>query len=497
MEKTLLLKGVKAIVTCDAEDRVYRGADLLVRGGRIESIAVPQAGAGAGDCAVPQAGAGIADTGVPQAGADIAGRSEVAADEVIDGSRYIVYPGLVNTHHHFFQTFVRNLIRVDFVNVTLAEWLDEIYRIFAHIDGDVIYYSSLTAMADLVKHGCTTAFDHQYCFTTATGKTPIDRQFAAAREIGIRYHAGRGTNTLPRSEGSTMPDEMVESTQEFLDDCARVIGLYHNPDPLSYAQIVMAPCQPINCYRDTFTETVRMAREAGVRMHTHLCEGENDIMLERWGKRTLAWAEEAGFIGDDVWYAHGWDLLPEEYAVMGRTGTGVSHCPTPAILGGSPILPMQQMQRAGINISLGCDGSATNDSSNLLDALRTGWLMQAWHSKARGGCISPYEMLKIATVNGAKTLGRTDIGYLAPGMAADFFLIDADTLELTATAHDAKNLLARTGVTGPVAMTFIGGKAVYADGKIAGIDERALAAEGAEVLARVLSGKCAAYQNLD
>ena len=180
------------------------------------------------------------------------------------------------------------------------------------------------------------------------------------------------------------------------------------------SQIVLAPCQPINSYPETFTETVKLARAKGVRMHTHLGEGENEIMLERWGKRTLDWCRDIGFIGPDVWYAHGWELTPEEYEVLGRAGSGVSHCPGPAILGGFPILPLRQMAEAGVCVSLGCDGSATNDSSSLLDSMRTAWMMQAWHSKQRGGCISPYEMLKIATVNGAKTLGRSDLGSLEP-----------------------------------------------------------------------------------
>ena len=216
-----------------------------------------------------------------------------------------------------------------------------------------------------------------------------------------------------------MPENMLETTDEFLKDCERIIGLYHDANPYSMSQIVMAPCQPINCYTDTFTETIRMAREKKVRMHTHLGEGENEIMLSRWGKRTLAWCEDIGMIGEDVWLAHGWELTPDEYAVLGKAGTGVSHCPGPAILGGFPILPIQQMEQAGVCVSLGCDGSATNDSSSLLDSMRTAWMMQAWHSKQRGGSISPYEMLKIATINGAKTLGRTDLGSLEPDKGAE------------------------------------------------------------------------------
>ncbi len=468
MNGTTLIRNARAIVTCDGTDRVYWGADLLVRGPEIVQI-----------------------------GPNLAESLEEPCDQVIDAGDCFVYPGLINTHHHFFQTFVRNLKTIDYPNMTVPEWLDKAYRVFQAVDGDVIFYSSLTAMADLLKHGCTCAFDHQYCYTSFTGKTPVDRQMEAARMLGIRYHAGRGVNTLPREKGSTMPGGMVETTDEYLEDCDRLIRLYHDPEPFAMSRIVMAPCQPMNCYLETFRDTVQFARERGVRMHTHLGEGENEIMVERWGKRTLDWCGDLGFIGEDVWYAHGWELLPEEYVVLGRTGTGVSHCPGPAILGGFPILPIRQMEEAGVCVSLGCDGSATNDSSSLLDSMRTAWMMQAWHSKERGGSISPYEMLKIATVNGARTLGRPDLGSLEPGKGADLFLVDAGTLELTGTLHDPRNLLARVGVTGHVKLTMVNGRVVFADGHLTGVDERKLAREGEAVCTRVLREPCEAFHHLD
>lgn len=463
MDKKILIRNAGAIVTCDHEDRVYLNADMLIEGPKIIAI-----------------------------GENL----EADYDELIDASGLFIYPGLINTHHHFFQTFVRNLRTIDYPNMTVPEWISRIYRIFQEIDDDVIFYSSLTAMADLIKHGCTTAFDHQYCYTTSTGKKPVDRQMEAAAMLGIRYHAGRGSNTLPPSEGSSIPEKMVETTDEFLNDCDRLISLYHDPKPFSMSQIVPSPCQPMNCYKETFEETVKFCREKGVRMHTHLGEGENEYMAAKYGKRTLEWCAEMGFIGPDVWIAHGWELTPEEYDVLGREGTGVSHCPTPAILGGFPILPMKDMMDRGVIISLGCDGSATNDSSSLLDAMRLAWMMQSFYSKERGGAISPYDMLKIATVNGARTLGRTDIGSLEPGKGADLFAIDTRGLELTGALHDPRNLLARTGVTGCVNMTMINGRVVYADGELKGVDEQRLAREGEEVCSRVLRDRCDAFRSL-
>lgn len=449
----ILIKNAKAIVTCDENDNVFYDSDMLIDGPKIEAI-----------------------------GKDI----EAEGAEVIDASGKFVYPGLVNTHHHFFQTFVRNMTTIDYPNLTVMDWIDKIYRIFQKIDDNVIYYSSLTAMADLLKHGCTTAFDHQYCYTTATGKRPVDRQMEAAAQLGIRYSAGRGGNTLPREKGSSIPAPMVESTDEFIKDCERLIEKYHDSKPYAMNQIIVAPCQPINCYKDTFTESLKLARDKGVRLHTHLGEGESEGIKERYGMRTVEWCREMGFVGEDVFYAHAWELTPEEYKVLAETKTGISHCPAPAVLGGFPILDIKWLQEQGILVSLGCDGSATNDSSNELDALRMAYLMQSYHTKERGGCVSSYDMLKVATVNGAKMLGRPELGSLEVDKGADLFMIDTNKLELTGALHDPKNLLARVGVTGPVWMTMVNGKVVYKDGHLTGVDEEKLAREGEEVCTKVL-----------
>ena len=457
----VLIKKAKAIVSCDGSDTVYYDSDILIEGPRIVRI-----------------GKDIRD---PDA-------------KLIRAESQFIYPGLVNTHHHFFQTFVRNLLAVDFPNMSVIEWLDEIYEIFKLITSDAVYYSSLTAMTDLIKHGCTTAFDHQYCYPRAAGKELVDRQMEAAALLGLRYHAGRGANTLPRSEGSTIPDEMLETTDEFLKDCDRLIDSYHDGGEFGMSRIVIAPCQPVNSYKETFMESAALARSRGVYLHTHLGEGENAPMLERWGCRTLEWCEEIGFTGPDVWYAHGWELTPGEYGIMSGTGTGLSHCPAPAILGGFPIIDIPAMQKSGMALSLGCDGSATNDSSNLLDSLRTAYLMQTFHSKERGGCPTPYQMLKIATVGGARILGRSDIGSLEPGKAADLFMIDTAKLELAGASHDPANLIARTGVTGPVGLTMINGKVVWEDGRMPGVDEVLLYREAEKVCDLSIRNRSSVYK---
>lgn len=450
----ILLKNPDAVVSCDHENRVHHNCHLIVEDEKIISIT---------DQVDPAA----------------------SFDEIIDCSGKVLYPGLINTHHHFFQTFVRNRLSIDYPSMTVIEWLDKIYRVFAHIDEEMIYYSSLTAMSDLVKHGCTTAFDHQYCHTKPNGIKMLDQQMKAAKEIGIRYVGGRGGNTLPREKGSTIPAPMLETTDEFITDCERLIYAYHDHRPFAMTQIVVAPCQPMNCYSETFVESVNLARKHGVYMHTHLGEGENALMEERYEKRTLDWCEERGFIGEDVWFAHCWELTPEEFEKLGRYGSGVSHCPAPAVLGGFPILDMKQIQVAGALLSLGCDGSATNDSSNLLDTLRMTYIMQAWHSKARGGCVTPYDVLLMATNGGAKTLGRPELGSLEPGKAADLFALDLNHLEYVGGLHDVANIIPRMGITGQVDFTMINGRIVFRDGELQLVNEYELKREADKCQQRI------------
>ncbi|MEM9787916.1 MAG: amidohydrolase family protein, partial [Pseudomonadota bacterium] len=269
----VLIKDCAAIVT-SANDPVFWDQDILCEGGAITQIG-------------------------PNLTCDDA--------EIIDGTGLFVYPGLVNTHHHFFQCFVRNRAELDWTRYSVIEWLDRIYPIFSRLTEDCFYHSSVVAMAELIKHGCTTAFDHQYCFPQHAGSRIIDRQFEAAELMGIRFHAGRGGNTLPKSAGSTIPDAMLESTDAFIADCERVIDAFHDPAPLSMRQVAVAPCQPVNCYRETFEQSVALARDKGVILHSHVGEGESPVIEQVHGMRTVDYCEALGFAGPDTFYAHGWE----------------------------------------------------------------------------------------------------------------------------------------------------------------------------------------------
>ena len=401
-----------------------------------------------------------------------------------DASGWFVYPGLVNTHHHFFQTFVRNRADLDWTRLSLIEWLDLIYPIFARLTEDCFYHSSLTAMAELIKHGCTTAMDHQYCFPRHAGTRLIDRQFEAAELLGMRFHAGRGGNTLPKSEGSTIPDEMLETTDGFIADCERVIDSYHDPARFAMRRVVVAPCQPVNCYRDTMVQSVALARDKGVVLHTHAGEGESPVMEMRTGQRTVAYLEDMGFAGPDTFYAHCWELTEGELARLAATGTGVSHCPEPVYLVGAEITDIPAMEALGIRLSLGADGAASNDNSNLMHCVHSAYMLQCLAARTRSHPVpEPATFLDYATKGGASALGRDDIGRLSPGMAADLFAIDTRRMDYVGTRHDPLSLIAKVGIGSPTDLTMINGRIVWENGAFTTADERQMFRDAEQALA--------------
>ncbi len=411
-----------------------------------------------------------------------------ADTQVIDASGWFVYPGLINTHHHFFQTFVRNRADLDWTKLSVLQWLDRIYPIFARLTEECFYHSSVVAMAELIKHGCTTAFDHQYNFPRHAGSRIVDRQFEAADLFGLRFHAGRGGNTLPKSEGSTIPDEMLETTGGFLADCERLIDQYHDAGAFSLRQVVISPCQPVNCYRDTFVESVRLARDKGVFLHSHVGEGESPVMQARTGKRTVDYLEEMGFCGPDTFYAHAWELTHSELAQLAATNTGVSHCPEPVYLVGAEVTDIPAMQALGLRIGLGVDGAASNDNSNLMHCIHSAYMLQCLVASGRKHPVpDPAQFLHYATQGGADLLGRRDLGSLAVGMAADLFAIDTRKLDYVGTRHDPVSLIAKVGVGAPTDLTMANGRILWQNGTFPGLDEWQLFAKAEEALHRTLT----------
>ena len=453
-----LLKSCAAIVR-SAHLPVLRGQDILIQGPAIAAIG-------------PNLSAGPLPAGT----------------QVIDASGWFVYPGLINTHHHFFQTFVRNRADLDWTKLSVLQWLDRIYPIFARLTEECFYHSSVVAMAELIKHGCTTAFDHQYNFPRHAGSRIVDRQFEAADLFGLRFHAGRGGNTLPKSEGSTIPDEMLETTDGFLADCERLIDQYHDAGDFSLRQVVISPCQPVNCYRDTFVESVRLARDKGVFLHSHVGEGESPVMQARTGKRTVDYLEEMGFCGPDTFYAHAWELTHSELAQLAATNTGVSHCPEPVYLVGAEVTDIPAMQALGLRIGLGVDGAASNDNSNLMHCIHSAYMLQCLVASGRKHPVpDPGQFLHYATQGGAELLGRRDIGSLGVGLAADLFAIDTRKMDYVGTRHDPVSLIAKVGVGTTTDLTMANGRILWQNGAFPGLDEGKLFAEAEAALHRTLT----------
>ncbi len=353
------------------------------------------------------------------------------ADHVIDASGMIILPGLVNTHHHLYQTLTRAVPTAQ--DATLFEWLKALYPIWAGLTSEAIYTSALVGMAELMLSGCTTASDHLYIYPN---DCRIDDEIRAAQEIGIRFHASRGAMSLGESKGGLPPDSVVEDEGLILKDTQRAIETYHDPRPYAMLRIVVAPCSPFSVTPNLMREAASLARSYGVRLHTHLAEtlDEEAFCLRQFGRRPVGYAEELGWVGDDVWYAHGVHVNVSEIGLLARTGTGVCHCPSSNMRLASGIAPVRAYLDAGVRVGLGVDGSASNDSSHMLAEARQALLLQRVSGNPAG--LRAREALWLATRGGAAVLGRDDIGQLAPGKAADLIGFRLDCLDYAGALHD-------------------------------------------------------------
>jgi len=410
---------------------------------------------------------------------------DVVADDVIWASGMYVYPGLINTHHHLYQTFTRNLPGVQ--NLELFDWLRALYRIWRGLTPEMVYYSTLTGLGELLKYGCTTSVDHHYVFPRQAESTLIDRQIEAAAELGMRFHPCRGSMSLGESSGGLPPDDVVQTTDEILRDSQRLIECYHDPDPGSMCQIALAPCSPFSVSADLLKQTAELAREYGVRLHTHLAEtlDEERFCIEAVGMRPLAYMESLGWLGSDVWYAHGVHFSDEEIRLLAQTQTGVAHCPTSNQKLCSGRALVERLLQTGVPVGLAVDGSASNDCSNMLAEIRTAYLL---HRLAIGNqAPTPADILDLATNGGARLIGRPELGSIEEGKAADMFLVTADTLEWVGADFDPASALATIGLCRPVDYTIVAGKIVVKDGRLVNIDETAVARKARELSRRLCS----------
>lgn len=441
-----LIRGADVVVTMDATRRELKGADVLLRDHRIAAV-----------------GPGLSTIGT-----------------VIDAVGCVVTPGLVNTHHHLYQTLTRAVPGGQ--DALLFGWLRTLYPIWARMGPQEIRVSALTGLAELALSRCTLSSDHLYMYPNGAR---LEDTIEAAAEIGLRFHPTRGAMSIGRSQGGLPPDSLVEREADILNDCIRVIDAFHDPRPGAMVRVGVAPCSPFSVSRGLMRDAADLARDKGVMLHTHLAENDEDIAysLAQFGCRPGQYAEDLGWTGADVWHAHCVKLDSAEIGLFARSQTGVAHCPCSNCRLGSGIAPVRAMRDAGVKVALGVDGSASNDAGNLIAEARMALLLQRVQNGA--DAMSAREMLESATLGGAQVLGRDDCGAIAPGMCADLAIWDVSGLE-AAGAWDPVAALLLSGPT-RVRDLFVNGRGVVRGGRLTSIDLPRVI-ETQNRLARALAG---------
>ncbi len=439
--RTLLIRHARVLLTMDADRREIADGAVFVRGGVIEAVG-------------PSAD-------LPD-----------AADEVIDARDQVVLPGLVNTHHHFFQTLTRVVPAAQ--DVELFGWLRTLYPLWARLTPEMARVSALTAMAELLLSGCTTSSDHLYLFPNGVR---VDDTIEAADEIGMRFHAARGAMSVGESAGGLPPDALVEREADILADAQRLVERWHDPARFAMRRIVLAPCSPFSVSPALMRETAALARSYGhahgVALHTHLAENLHDVAYtrERYGCTPAQYAEQLGWLGPDVWHAHCVQLDAAGIALFARTGTGVAHCPGSNTRLASGIAPVRALCDAGVPVAIAVDGPASNDSGHMLAELQLALRLQrvALGPDRGPAAATTREMLELATLGGARVLGRDDIGALAPGMAADIVGVPLDGIGSAGALHDPVAALVLCH-TPRVRLSVVNGRVVVRDGELVTVD---------------------------
>jgi len=450
---SILIENIKEMVTMDRERTRLKSYSLLIKDNIISKIA-----------------------------RDI----KVEADEIIDGSDYFLYPGLINTHHHFYQTLTRNIPQVQ--NVELFNWLKYLYPIWARLTPEAVYYSSLVAMGELLKTGCTTSVDQFYVFPKDQPKELVDEEFRAAQEIGIRFHGSRGSMSLSEKDGGLPPDSVVQTEEEILNDSQRVIEKFHDDQPFAMQRVVLSPCSPFSVTENLLRESIKLARNYKVESHTHLAEtkDEDDFCQKTFCLRPLDYMEKVGWLGDDVWFAHCVHLNEKEIDLFAETGTGVAHCPVSNQKLASGAANIPYMLKKKVSVGLAVDGSASNDSSNMIAELKASFLM---HRLIYGiSSMSAEEVLSMATNGGRDVLNQPEIGSLEEGKAADIFLINTKRLGFAGGLFDSASALVTSGDSQIVDITIVNGKIVVRDGRLVTIDEDKVTENANKISQKMIKG---------
>jgi 8-oxoguanine deaminase len=432
---------------------------------------------------IPDGGLYAVDGWIEQVGPT--GELPMTADEVLDLSGCVVLPGLINTHHHFYQTLTRAVPGAQ--DAGLFDWLRTLYPIWARMTPEDVRLSTQVALAELALSGCTTAADHLYLYPN--GSSFAD-EVGAAAAVPLRVHLSRGSMSLGESDGGLPPDSVVEAADDILDDTQRAIESFHDPSAGSMLRVVVAPCSPFSVTQELMRDSAALAREHGVHLHTHVAEtlDEERFCLDQFGMRPVALMEELGWAGEDVWYAHGVFVDGDEIARMAAAGTGVAHCPTSNMRLASGVAPVRGYVEAGVRTGIGVDGSASNDGSHLLGEARQAMLLGRLAAAGEDGpYLSARQVLRMATRGSASVLGRDDVGSLEAGKAADFTAVSLDRIGYAGALHDpVAALLFAAPVT--VDHTYVHGRAVVSGGELVGLEIEPLIERHNAAARRLLAG---------
>ena len=461
---TLLIRNIGLIATMDDEGRELRDGWILVDGPAVAALGSGAPPSPSGPC------------------------------ETLDAHGALAIPGLVNTHHHLFQTFHKNLPYVQ--DAKLFDWLVGLYQVWRELTPEDVHVSALVGLGELLLTGCTTVADHFYLFPKKQPPHLLDETLSAARRLGVRFHPSRGSMSRGVSLGGLPPDDVVQDSETILRDCRRVVERFHDPKRFSLCRLALAPCAPFSVTDDLLVETAQLARSYGVRLHTHLAETlDEDAYCQRTvGCRPLEYMEKVGWLGPDVWFAHGVYLNEGELARMAKAGTGIAHCPTSNLRLGSGIAPIPRALDLGVPVGLAVDGSASNDASDMIRELQTCTLV---HRVGTGVAAMPARRaLEVATRGGARVLGRDDIGQLAPGYAADIALFRLDDLGLAGAMHDPLAALCFTTGIRRAETVLVNGRVVVQESRLLSVDAAQLF-EGANRLSRSMVERATLHSRID
>lgn len=458
---SFLIRDVHTLVTMVPGERDLAGAHVAVAGNRIEHVF----------------------TSAETDAAETWARTNEA--ETIDGRWCVCYPGFINMHHHLYQTLTRNIPYVQ--NAKLFDWLIGLYEVWRELSAEAVEVSTQVGLGELLLSGCTTTTDHFYVFPASAAPELLDVEIEAARWMGMRFHPTRGSMSRGRAAGGLPPDELVQTPDAILADCARVVAKYHDPDPFAMCRIILAPCSPFSVTTELLEETIQLARQLGVRVHTHLCEtlDEEQFCLETHGKRPLAYMADTGWLGEDVWFAHGIYFNDDEIRQLAETRTGIAHCPTSNLRLGSGIAPIPRMLAAGVPVGLAVDGSASNDASNMGREMQMALLVHRVGTAV--DAMPPRAVLQMATVGGATILGQQEIGRIAAGAAADLALFRLDRLDYAGAMHDPASALLFCGAGPRAELTMVNGKIRVRHGQLVDVDEGALFQRANEIAEQMLA----------